>query len=167
MFRWTRLTLWLSCLLGFGVSLREYRISPARVPVHFGLNGIPDRWGSSTSLLVIHLCLIGFSTLTFWALPELVRRAPSWMINLPNKDYWLVPERRAIAADKMAIWAHLLGIGVNVLVITLQLVLSRNAGAATATGTSTPGLVLAGFLLFALCSMVWLIASYRLPTSRE
>jgi uncharacterized membrane protein len=167
MIRFTRACLWLSCLFALGVALRTYWVSPPQVPVHYGLNGTPDRWGSSMSLLVMHACIIGLGTLLFLALPEFVRRAPSSMLNLPNKEYWLSPERRGIAAHKLATWSDTLGIGVNVLMITLQLVLAREVEEANVTGGIVPGLVLGGFMLFTLCSVVWLVASYRIPTRSE
>jgi hypothetical protein len=46
-----------------------------------------------------------------------------------------------------------------VLVITLHLVLAGNADEAMARPTFVPGFVLGGFLLFALCSLIWLVAS--------
>lgn len=119
------------------------------------------------SLLVVHGCVIGFGTLLFWALPELLRRAPSSMVNLPNKEYWLSPQRRGAAITKFAIWADTFGTAVNVLMITLQLVLASNADEARATPTFVPGIVLGGFLLFTLCSLIWLVASYRIPTRTE
>lgn len=128
---------------------------------------MPDRWGSPTSLLVAHGCVIGFGTVLFWALPELVRRAPQSMINLPNKDYWLSPERREIATTKLAIWADTFGSAVNVLMITLQLVLAGNGDHARAAPTLAPALVFGGFLLFTLCSLIWLVASYQIPTRSE
>jgi hypothetical protein len=119
------------------------------------------------TLLLAHGCVIGFGTLLFWALPELVRRAPRWMINLPNKEYWLSPERRGIATTKFAIWADTFGTAVNVLMITLQLVLSGDTDEAMARPTFVPGFALGGFLLFTLGSLIWLVASYRIPTRTE
>ena len=49
--RWTRWALWLSCVAGLGLAFQAYSTSPARVPVHYGAGGIPDRWGSP---LIVH-----------------------------------------------------------------------------------------------------------------
>ena len=48
---------------------------PNRIPVHFNLSGEADRWGSSTSLLILpFLCLFMEAILwaTRWAPPELM-----------------------------------------------------------------------------------------------
>lgn len=128
---------------------------------------MPDRWGSPLSVLVVHGCVIGVGTLLFWVLPELFRRAPSWMINLPNKEYWLSPQRRGIATTKFAIWTDTFGTALNVLIIILQLVLAGDPDGTRATPTIVPGLVLGGFVLFTLCSLIWLVMSYRIPTRTE
>lgn len=119
------------------------------------------------SLLAVHGCVIGFGTLVFWLLPEFFRRAPTSMINLPNKEYWLSPQRRGIATTKFAKWTDAFGTAVNVLTITLQLVLGGDTDGTRATPTFVPGLVLGGFLLFTLCSLIWLVTSYRIPTRTE
>lgn len=72
---------------------------PAKVPVHFGAGGLPDRWaekGGEFALLFVVPWLLtgmmyGFSLLTPW-----FRRHPQWL-NIPNKKKFLAlpPERQA------------------------------------------------------------------------
>jgi serine/threonine-protein kinase len=67
---------------------------PDRVATHFNFSGTPDDWMSkpaATSLLLatqilIPWFLVGITALTAWL--------PISLINLPNREYWLAPERR-------------------------------------------------------------------------
>ena len=163
MVRWTRGALGLSCAVGLGLTFYSYATSPDRVPVHYGLTGIPDRWGSPVELLVAYGCVIGIGSSLCLALPELLRRAPPWAINLPNKHYWLAPENRDAATAKFALWADTQGAAVNLLMSTLLLLLAPNANAA-AVPAAFPAFVLVGFGMFTLASIGWLWLSYRLPT---
>ena len=67
---------------------------PERVATHFDLNGQPNGWMSRST----HLAFIGGIGLV---LPLIVtgvcfalRFAPDTSINIPNREFWLAPERR-------------------------------------------------------------------------
>jgi hypothetical protein len=134
------------------------------VPVHFGWSGAPDRWGTPLELLSVHACVISFATALFSSLPQLIRWAPAALINLPNKQYWLTPENREIAAAKFAGWSNIMGTAINGLMIALQLLLWPSR----VSNDSAPSLgfwfVLVTFVAFTVCWCAWLIAAYRLPT---
>lgn len=163
--RWRRWALALSCVAGLGQSFYVYSTSPEVVPVHYGPTGLPDRWGSPAELLIVHGAVIGIGTAVFFALPALVRRGPRSWVNLPNKEYWLAPERREEAAAKLASWSSVFGTALNLLVITLQSVLAPSGTAARSTPGALPLLVTLTFVLFTAGSCVWLARSYRLPAS--
>lgn len=162
MARGTRWVLLLSCVGGLAFALQVYSTSPARVPIHYGPGGVPDRWGSPLDVLLIHGCVIGFGTALFLALPKLIRHAPKSLINLPHKDYWLAPEHRDAATAKFAPWSYVVGTAVNVLMITLQAVLSPTTDAALPS-SAAPALVTLGFVFFTLGSCVWLARSFKRP----
>lgn len=68
-------------LLAGLLSLSVYGVTmlPDRIPVHYNLNGEPDRWGSPTTLLIPpFLCLLIEGLL--WA----VRRVPPELMNFPG-----------------------------------------------------------------------------------
>jgi serine/threonine-protein kinase len=69
---------------------------PPQVATHFGFNGEPDGWMTPSSYGVFILCFgLGLPAFTT-ALGFLSRFLPAWTINIPNKDYWLAPERRPL-----------------------------------------------------------------------
>lgn len=161
--RWTRWALWLSCAAGLGLAFQAYSTSPARVPVHYEAGGIPDRWGSPLEVLIVYVGVIGLGTALFLATPEIIRRAPASMVNLPHKEYWLAPENRDAAAAKLASWANVLGTAINLLMISLQALLSHHPTAPS----RVPDFLTVGFVVFALGSCIWLARSYQLPTRHE
>ncbi len=68
---------------------------PATVASHFTAGGAPDGWASRSELLVIYVVIVLVTVLSFATLPLVLRHTSDSLINLPHKDYWLAPERRA------------------------------------------------------------------------
>lgn len=159
---WSRWALLLSCFAGLGYTFFVYSASPESVPLHYGPTGVPDRWGKPSELLAVHAGLIGIGSALFFALPALLGRLPASLVNLPNKDYWLAPERRAETTAKFAVWSSTFGTALNLLVITMQAVLAPNE-----RPSPLPLVVVSSFVLFTLGSCVWLVRSFRLPKSAD
>ena len=157
MSRWTRWALGLSCVAALGSAFRLYWISPEIVAVHYGSPGTPDAWGSPMELLVLFGCMIAFSTAISLVIPVLVRRSPAWMINIPNKEYWLAPEHRDAASAKLAQWADLFGTVFNVLMIPLLLMPADMAP------TMGVAILFLGMNTFFIGSLIWLWQAYRVP----
>lgn len=68
---------------------------PERVATHFGAGGAADGWMSRSGYAVF-ITLIGIGAASMSAaIFVLVGRLPVEWINLPRRDYWLAPERRA------------------------------------------------------------------------
>jgi len=72
-----------------------YARLPARVASHFGPSGAPNGWMPRelfVGIYVFVVVLLGAMMLgTAYTLP----RTPDNRVNLPHKEYWLAPERRA------------------------------------------------------------------------
>lgn len=94
-----RAALLISFLANIAVTLISPLILPERVAIHFGSGGLPNGWASSQTSTLL---MLGFDVFVFCALyfsPRLVFALPSRWISLPNRDYWLAPERRAQTAE--------------------------------------------------------------------
>jgi len=81
-------------LLCLGHAAYYYPLLPDRVASHFGASGKPDAWSSKESFAKIYFIVIAFTAVLFPGIGFILRKAPAYLINLPNKDYWLSPERR-------------------------------------------------------------------------
>ena len=154
-----------SALVALGAALHSYSVSPELVPLHYGVNGVADRWGSPLELLAVQGGLVLFGNALCVGLPELVRRIPSAMLNRPDNEYWLTPEGRALAAARLADWANVLGTAVNALLLALVLLLGPTDGGAVRSAGHLPLVITALFVAFTLGWCVRLAALYRLPVS--
>jgi hypothetical protein len=164
MSRASRSALVLSCGSALGLALYGYSVSPDIVPVHYGLGGVPDRWGPRGELLAVYVGVVALCTALFFTLPEFVRRTPPSRIHLPNKEYWLSPEHRDQTATKLTAWAHTFGTAVNLFLIALQVLLAPAKDGSAPAPSPLPLLATAAFLLFSAGSCLWLVRSFRLPT---
>jgi uncharacterized membrane protein len=67
---------------------------PEQVAYHFGVSGQPDAWGSKMHFLILYLVTVALMAAIFLGLGFAIPKIPNRAINIPNKDYWLAPERR-------------------------------------------------------------------------
>jgi len=79
---------------------------PARVAVHFSFSGIPDGWSSRTEFLVLFAALILFLPALMLGIAWAIKVLPTSMINMPNSDYWLLPERKEEAFRRIQSVLH-------------------------------------------------------------
>ncbi len=76
-----------------------YPILPAVIASHFNGAGEPDGWMSKPSFYVFEFVILVFIIAEMSLLPWLVEKMPNSFLNLPNKEYWLAPERRPYAFE--------------------------------------------------------------------
>jgi serine/threonine-protein kinase len=92
-------------LLFVGELAYNYPSLPAQVALHFDGSGRPNGWGSKQEL--VGWTIGGLVSIIAALLPAVWATAflPASLINLPNRDYWLAPERaaatRQIIIDRM------------------------------------------------------------------
>lgn len=82
---------------------------PARVASHFGRDNVANGWMTRDGYLAFTLAFVT-------VLPALVAVGVGWLprwwanaINIPNRDYWLDPKRRAATLATLATFAAWLG----------------------------------------------------------
>lgn len=76
-------------VLGTGPAL------PARVATHFGMDGLPNGWMSREAFMRSIVVIVILPVVLLQGIGFLLGRLPTSLINLPNREYWLAPERRA------------------------------------------------------------------------
>jgi uncharacterized membrane protein len=110
----SRLLLWASALALLAAALWLWPDVPARVPVHFGADGAPDRWAERSLWSWFGLPLVGLALaagldgVARWA----VRHPEMPAVNLPDKAAVLAlpPERRAPVLDRVAALLYAVGV---------------------------------------------------------
>lgn len=75
---------------------------PAQVASHFNFWGVADGWMPKENFLVFHIFLLVFILGTSSLIPVLFNKLPDSLINIPNKSYWLAPDRRRESLSKIA-----------------------------------------------------------------
>ncbi len=80
-------------LLCIGQAAYYYPLLPESVASHFGASGRPNAWMGKESFLKIYLAVLALIAVLFPCIGFILRKTPASLINLPNKDYWLSPER--------------------------------------------------------------------------
>ena len=124
--------------LVFGIVWASILIAgPDTVPGHFGADGTPTRWDATPVFLGVMAALAGGLALLFAVLPPLMVRVPIEHVNLPNRDEWNTPDRRAYLALLTTEDLRLIG-AATMLLLAAMLVISAVAG----FGAEIPGWVL-------------------------
>ncbi len=88
-----RSILWLLVAVSCAHIAYYYPLLPERVASHFGPNGIADGYMHKSEFATFYVVLVIIVAAILTGIGELVRHTPDDLINLPNKEYWLAPER--------------------------------------------------------------------------
>ncbi len=116
---------------------------------HFGKSGFVNAWQTKVIFFAVELTIIVLATFISFGVPRLIAAMPASTINLPNKDFWLGPERRedtiAFLGSQMAWFGCAL---LAFLLIVMELVFRANLQRPPRlnTGAFVPAIL--GFLAF-------------------
>ena len=143
---------------------RLWSITPETMAAHFNIQGSPDRFVTKAeffrfqvqTLLVVILVSLPFQFL-FLVLPP-------GMINMPHREYWLAPERRAATVGRLNAFGAIL-FGIILLAIQAGFEISAYANLKTPIvfNTTLMSAVMAASLVLAGVMLVLLALSFRLP----
>lgn len=86
-----------------------YPQMPEKMASHFDARGDANGWMPRDGFVVVYLLVLGLIAVIFNVLPAIMRFLPSWMVNLPHKEYWLSPEHRGEAERIIALYMNLVG----------------------------------------------------------
>jgi uncharacterized membrane protein len=140
---------------------------PAEFGTHFDARGVADRTGGPVGFLLVQFAALVGMAAVFLFTPRLMRRVPTTHWNLPNKDYWLAPERRAEFEAWFA--GHLAWIGCAtqlLLVAIFHLVLTAATSESADLMRTAMPMLIGGFLV---AVAVWIASTFyalRRPAGR-
>lgn len=77
-----------------GQMLYYFPMLPENAAVHFNFSGEADSFDSKKLLLNMNLIILVMNILLFGGLATFIPKMNDWMLNLPNKEYWLSGDRR-------------------------------------------------------------------------
>ena len=79
---------------------------PPQVATHFDAQGRPDGWSTKEQFVGIALGSFAFVLISVMPIALIAYYAPISLINLPNKQYWLAPERESETRRVLAEWGY-------------------------------------------------------------
>jgi hypothetical protein len=133
-------------------ALRHWARSPAVMASHFDVAGRPNGYLDRDAFFAIQLITTGLVALVCGAGGPLADRLPISVINLPHKDFWLAPLRRAATLERLGSALEVQG-GATLLLLTLVFDLATAANFRPdrrfAAGLFWPALLLYGVFLLA------------------
>lgn len=132
---------------------------PERIATHYGVGGEPNGWMSRPGLFLFYFGLLAFLTLVFLGVGPLTRVLPPWMVNMPHREFWLAPQRRAGTVRVLSGMTQEVGLLALVMVVAMQqFVFQANLG----PHPTLPGaLFWPVFVAFNAYVVVWLVRFYR------
>jgi len=72
-----------------------FPMMPERMASHFGPSGAANGWMTKAQFFAVYaITLLPAFVVEFWVARK-IAETPGARINLPNKEFWLAPERRA------------------------------------------------------------------------
>jgi uncharacterized membrane protein len=85
-------------LILYGVLQARFYASkmPEVMASHFGASGRPNGWQTHSAFFLTELLVVALATLVGFVVPWTIKAIPVSLINLPNKEHWLAPERREV-----------------------------------------------------------------------
>ena len=94
-----RVLFYLSSVLTMGIVAAGGVILPDPVAAHFNAAGNANGWMPRSHYLIFMTVLVLIFIILFEGMRRILHRLPAWMVNIPNKDYWLAPERKEETYD--------------------------------------------------------------------
>ena len=137
----------------------NYAQLPQLVASHFDAHGHPNGWQTKPMFFAFFLGSILIAWLVGFLIPSLISRMPADLINLPNKQYWLAPERKA---DTLAELQRTFGwFGCALLLVVTTAVNYAIAQNLNGPSIGVPVLLVAVLVGFAVFTTVWSIRMVR------
>jgi uncharacterized membrane protein len=137
---------------------------PDRLASHFAASGMPNGWMTKTQFLVMYvLVLLPALAIEFWVSHRIANK-PDARLNLPNKEYWLAPERRAETFAYFEIFCAWYGCAF-LLVVVFAMGLAMRANFKTPSQLPTDPIVsdIAGFVIFNVGAVIAMFRRFSMP----
>lgn len=144
--------------------VHDYPLLPDRLASHFAASGIPNGWMTKSQFFMAYAALILVAAAVEFWVPRRIANKSDARLNLPNKDYWLAPERRDETFayfDSFFAWYGCVFLFVEVFAMGLAM----RANFDTPPQLPTRPIVsdIAGFVLFNVVAVIAMFRRFSMP----
>jgi uncharacterized membrane protein len=144
--------------------VHDFPLLPDRLASHFASSGMPNGWMSKSQFFITYaVVLLPALIVEFWVSRKIANK-PDAKLRLPNKEYWLAPERRSETLayfDSFFAWygcAFLL-----IEVFAMELAMRANFATPPQMPTGPIASVLFGFILFNIVAVIAMLRRFSKP----
>lgn len=143
---------------------RLWDISPEQMAAHFNAQGLPDRFVSKAEFFWFQIQTLFIVVLVSLPLQVLFLVLPLGVINMPNREYWLAPERKAETLARLGDFGSML-FGVILLLVLAAFEISTYANLQDPIvfNAGLMGMVMASGMVFIILMLIRLVLSFRMP----
>ncbi len=145
---------------------RLWGITPERMAAHFNAQGHPDRFVSKAEFFWFQIQTLGVTLLVSLLPQVLFLFIPLELVNMPNREYWLAPERRDETRDRLSSFGSIV-FAIILLIIQFAFEIAVYANLQNPiffnAGLMIPVMV-ASFIMIGL-ALLWLMLSFRVPSA--
>jgi len=144
-------------------------VLPDRVASHFDAGGAADGWSSRAAFLQAYVGIVGLVALMMAGLAVLMPRLPAGALNVPDREYWLAPERAAASIRRVADWLLEFGAATVVFLVavfhlSVRANLDAEVGPAEPTLGPAFGLMMVAFVVGSGAGVIRLLLAFRRPS---
>ena len=145
-----------------------YAQLPATMASHFDGRGIPNGWQSKDLFFAFLVGALVIATVLAFAVPRIIEAVPTELVNLPHKEYWLAPERRAESLAFFETQFAWFGCALLLfMAFTFEFAIKANFRQRPQLDTPHFVYALAGLFLFTLFWVVRMITRFGRPPQAE
>jgi hypothetical protein len=147
---------------------RLWNISPGQMVAHFNIQGNPDRFVSKAEFFWFELQTMMVVIGTSIPLQLLFAFLPPNLINMPNREYWLAPERRDETIGRLNSFSAMM---FGVILLAIHAVFEISVYANLQTPIFFNAKLMLFFMVASFAVIGWmlfrLMASFHLPSSQD
>jgi len=93
--QFARVLFFLIFLLAIAQCVHDFPLLPDRLASHFAASGAPNGWMTKSQFILLYAVMLLPALIVEFRVGRKVEKTPRARLHLPNKEYWLAPERRA------------------------------------------------------------------------
>ena len=144
--------------------VHDFPLLPDRLASHFAASGMPNGWMTKQQFFITYAAvLVPAFLVEFWVSRGIANK-PDAKLRLPNKEYWLAPERRAETFAYFDSFFAWYGCALLfVVVFAMGLAMRANFDTPPQLPTGPIVTVIAAFVLFNVAAVIAMMRRFSAP----